>query len=213
MKKLLIIIALLPLFAQSQKVKYSVFLSPDFSFYSTNYREGNQTEIFPQNGLPALEYWGIGGGAGYSLEYYLPKTLATGISVEYLLNRAALYTPCYCISTGDRIVNIRNFISINSADIPVHFKLRTNKNENRFTYIQGAMGISWLFLAHRKVAVETNLDLVERKNPIREQIDNATFPLKNSNSNSFGTFFQFGIGQVFMIKTNSFFTEISYGKE
>lgn len=206
MKKLFIIITLLPLLAQSQSVRHSVFLAPDFSFYASS-----NSEAYPNKGIKPINYWGVGALAGYKIEYYFPQTLAIGTSIEYLLTRAEFYTDCYCVHTMDRNIWIRNLITANSIDIPIYFKIKTNKSENHFTYFQSGIGLSWLFNAHRKVESET--DFLNNKEPLRSQIANESFSLNNNSSNNLGTFFQFGIGQNFQVKELNFFAELLYRQD
>lgn len=201
MKTIFITFLLLPLFVQSQSLRYSAFLAPNFSIYTA--KDLTQT----------IKYWNFGASSGYRIEYYLPKTLSFGSSVEYFLARAELYTPCYCGPyTADRTISLRNLISTHSIDVPVFLKLRTNKKENHFSYFQGGIGLSWLFNAHRKVEIETNF-LGGPKDYIREQIANESFSLQNDNINGLGAFFQLGIGQSFQIKKLIFFTELSYRED
>lgn len=206
MKKLIIIITLLPLCVKSQSVKHSVFLAPNFSFYASSNSEG-----YPNKAIKPINYWNWGASAGYKIEYYFPKTFAVGTSIEYLLTRAELYTDCYCFHTMDRNITIRNLITANSIDVPIYFKIKTNKNENRFTYFQSGIGLNWLFNAHRKVESET--DFLNNKEPLRTQIANESFSLKNNNSNELGTFLQLGVGQAFQIEQINFFTELSYRQD
>ena len=208
MKTIYITFLLLPLFVKSQSVRHSVFLAPNTSFYKSS-----NIEAYPIKWInPIRYYFDFGGSVGYKLEYYLPKTLSFGTSFEYLLTRAELYTPCYCAHTMDRTVSIRNQISAHSIDVPVFFKLKTNKKENHFSYFQGGIGLSWLFNAHRKVEIETNF-LGGPKDYIREHISDRSFSLQNNNSNGLGTFFQIGIGQGFQIKELNFFTELFYRQD
>lgn len=204
MKNLFIAINFLPLLTEAQSLKYSAFLAPNFSVYTS--------EVLFQKAEPTLKYWDFGASSGFIAEYYFPKFFSVGTSIEYFLTRAELYTPCYCVHPHDRTVSIRNLISTHSIDVPIYFKLRTNKNENRFTYIQSGIGLSWMFSAHRKVEIETNF-LGGPKDYIREQVSNESFSLQNNNENKLGTFFQFEIGQSFQIKQINFFTELSYRQD
>jgi hypothetical protein len=206
MKKIFIAISILPLLAEAQSITHSVFLAPNFSFYASS-----NSEVYPNKGMKSINYWNFGAVAGYRMEYYFPKIFVVGTSIEYLLTRAELYTDCYCFHTMDRNISIRNFITANSIDAPIYFKLKTNKNENRFTYVQSGIGLSWLFNAYRNVKSET--DFLNNKEPLRTQIVNEPFSLQNNNSNKLGSFFQFGIGQSFQIKQINFFAALSYRQD
>lgn len=206
MKTIFIVISLLPLLGQAQSLNHSVFLAPNFSFYASS-----NSEAYPNKAIKQIKYRNWRAAAGYKMEYYFPKTFAVGTSVEYLLTRAEIYTPCYCFYNIDRNVSIRNSITASSIDVPLYFKLKTNKNENRFTYLQTGMGVSWLFNAYRVVENETRF-LMDNK-PLRTQIVNEPFALQNNNGNALGTFFQFGIGQNFQIKQINIFAELSYRQD
>lgn len=205
MKNLFIAISFLPMLVEAQSLKYSAFLSPSFSVYTS--------EVLFEKAKPALKYWSFGASSGFIAEYYFPKTFSVGASIEYFLTRADLYTPCYCVHTADRTVNIRNMIATQSMDVPVLIKLRINKKTNHFTYLQSEFGISWLFYAHRNVEIESRFPGGFKSKYIREQISNESFSLQNNNGNKLGTFFQFGIGQNIQLKQINFFSELSYRQD
>ncbi|MEI6091685.1 MAG: outer membrane beta-barrel protein [bacterium] len=208
MKKYILILILLPLFAKSQSIQQSVYLAPNSSYYSSS-----NTEAYPNGGMKPINYWNFGTAVGYKIEYYLPKIFSLGTSVEYLLTRAELYTHGLGPYTADRTVAIRNLIATNNIDIPLYLKIRTNSKENRFTYIRGGIGLSWMFNAHRKVEEETNFDMHYFKNPIRKKIADESFVLKNENNTQFGTFFQIGIGHSFQLKKINLSAELSYRQD
>lgn len=205
MKKLFLIISILPILVEAQSLRYSAFIAPNFSIYTS--------EVLFQQTKPAFKYWGFGASSSFIAEYYFPNFFSVGTSIEYLLTRAELYTPCYCVHTADKTVNIRNMIATQSMDVPVFIKLRTNKNVNHFTYLQSEFGISWLFYAHRNVEIESSFPGGSKSKYIREQISNESFSLQNNNDNKLGTFFRFGIGQNFQLKQINFFTELSYRQD
>lgn len=207
MKKYILIFFLLPLFAKSQSIQQSVFLAPNTSYYSSS-----NSEAYPIKGKP-INYWNFGTAIGYKIEYYLPKIISVGTSVEYLLTRAELYTSSYSPYSMNKTFAIRNLISTNNINIPVYLKIRTNRNENRNTYIQSGLGLSWMFNAHRTVEEETNYDMINFKNPIRENIADESFDMKNENNTSLGTFFQIGIGHSFQIKKIKLSAELSYRQD
>lgn len=208
MKKCILILILLPLFAKSQSIQQSVFLAPNTSYYSSS-----NSEAYPNKGMKPINYWNFGTAIGYKIEYYLPKIISVGTSVEYLLTRAELYSHGLGPYPADRTVGIRNLIATNSINIPAYLKIRTNKNENRNTYVQGGIGLSWMFNAHRIVEEETNFDMHYFKNPIREKIADESFVLKNENNTRVGTFFQIGIGHSFQIKKINLSAELSYRQD
>lgn len=208
MKKYILMLLLLPLFAKSQPIQQSVFLAPNATYYSSS-----NSSAYPLKGMKPINYWNFGTAVGYKIEYYLPKILSVGTSVEYLLTRAELYTSCNCPYPLDRIFNIRNLIATNNIDIPLYLKIRTNSKDNRFTYIQGGLGLSWMFNAHRIVEEETNHDLNYYTNPIREKVADESFALKNENNTRVGTFFHVGIGHSFQIKKINLSAELSYRQD
>ena len=204
MKKLFIILILLPFFEQAQSLKYSAFLAPNFSGY--------KSEFLTQIAKPPIKKWGFGASYGFITEYFFQKTFSIGTSINYFLTRAELYTPCYFPYITDRAISIRNLISTHSMEVPVFLKLRTNKNENRFTYLQTGVGLSGLLNAHRKVEIETNF-LGGPKDFQREQISNESCSLKNNSGNGIGSFIQFGIGRNVQIKRINLFFELSYRQD
>lgn len=210
MRHILAIILLFPIFAQGQTFKHSLIAGSNFSYYSSS-----DTEVWPTfiyiNSRPVkyIDFGDFGGSLGYRLEYQLPKTLAVAISLEYLYTQATFNTRCYCNYTWDRNVNISNAISIHSIDFPLHFKLKTNAIND--TYINGGIGISWLFSTHRKV--DNEVYFFDQQTPQRTEIANGLFTLKNNDGKKLGTFFQVGIGQTFQIKQINFFAELSYRQD
>ena len=203
MKNLLIIILLVPILAQSQNLKYSASFAPNLSGY---------TKGWFQKGKPALRFLDFGVSSGFLTEYYFPKTFSVGSSLIYVLTRAKLYTPCNCVHPADRTVSIRNQILTHSIDVPVFLKIRTNKNENSFTYLDVGVGLDWLFHAYRIVENEVNF-LHTYPDPIRTEITKESFVIENSKKNPFGTFFQIGIGQTFQIKQDNLFAEVYYRQD
>jgi hypothetical protein len=208
MRRLLIAVLLFPLVVKSQSFGHSVFIAPNATLYRSS-----SSEAYSAPSIHPIGYRsGLGGSVGYRLEYHLPKTLSWGASLEYLLTRAKLYTSCDCIHTADRTVSVRNLISAQSMDLPIYLKLRTNHKEDRLTYFQGGMGLSWLLAAHRKVDLETNF-LGGPGDYIREELSNESFSIFSSRGSRRGTFLQLGIGQHFRIKESRFFSELAYRQD
>lgn len=196
-----------PILSRAQTLKRSVFISPNISLY--NFYNGRSYEIF---GLK--EYLGWGGSFGYQLEYDSPKIINIGISAEYFLTRAKLFTYGY---SGIPEVFARNKISTHSIDIPVFFKIKFNRfveNINYYGYLYGGFGVSWIFFSYRKLENEYHGYNNESESYIyRTKLVSESFSLKNNNNNGFGTYLQLGFGRNFKIKQTDFFTELLYRQD
>ncbi len=189
--------------AQSQSVEHSAFLGSNFSSYTLNNSETNSNKT--------LDYWDVGAKAGYGFQYFFHKNIGIGTSIEYYLTRAEFYNTCYCAHPDDRTVEIRNQVSSHSIDIPASLRIKTNKTN--YTYLQTGLGISWLIYGQRKVEIETNFDLTQQEDPIREEIYNDSYSLRNKNNNGLGSYFLLGIGQNIKLKGVFLFVELAYRKD
>ena len=207
MKKIFILLCFIPVFSGAQTQKRSVFISPNISL--CNFYNGRPYEIFELR-----RYSGLGSSFGYRLEYDSPKIINIGISTEYFLTRAKLYTYGY---SSIPEVFARNKISTHSIDIPVFFKIKFNRfveNIDYYGYLYGGFGVSWIFFSYRKLERENHHYSNEGISGItRTKLTSGSFSLKNTSSNSIGTFFQIGFGRNFKIKQTDLFWELLYRQD
>jgi hypothetical protein len=202
MRNLFIIILLFPLIIQAQTFTHSVFAGINSSYFTSRDSEIQTTgNIFSSENL--------GMGIGYNFEYNFPGSFIIGTSIQYLSINSIFSSPCYCIHPHDRHVSYTNFVNTYNFAIPVYIKLKTNKKN--YTYIDGVLGINWLFSSSREVNFVVSL--LNQDEPIITEIKNGAFTLENTSNNQLGTFYQIGIGQIFSIKEIVFFTELSFRQD
>ncbi len=183
-------------------MRQSAFIAaPSYSLF-----DSSSSEI-----LPGPKKGSFGGGVGYSIAYYFPKTMSLGASIEYALISGNFYSDCYCGHPLDRTVSIRNNISTHSFDIPFYVNFRTNRNENQFLYLKSGIGSSILISAYR--IVEREVDLLGRVPIERTEIESGYFRLKNENNNVFGSFFLIAMGHTFKIINLNLYSELLFRQD
>lgn len=202
MRSLFLIFIFIPLLGNAQQIRQSAFIAaPAYSLFNSS-----SSEV-----LPTPKKGSLGAGAGYSIEYYLPKTISFGSSIEYYFTRGNFYTPCYCVHTLDKTVRIRNNISTHSFDIPLYLAARTNRDENRSLFFKTGIGTSILVNAHR--VVESEVDFLNGAPVERVEIKRGNFQLRNDNNNILGSFYLISVGHSFNIKNLHLFSEFLFRQD
>ena len=193
-----------PVLIQAQTFRHSVFSGPNFSYFTSD-----DSWIGASGDDLSFEYWGVGFDGGYNLEYHFTKYLIIGSSIYFSSLNAKFNNHCYCVHTYDHTVYIKNSVSTHNIDIPLFFKLKTNKSN--YTFFLGGFGLNWLFSAYRKV--DFVRDYLGKEEQYFTKLVGEKIILQNRSNNQFGTFYQIGVGQKFQVKKIKFFTELSFRQD
>lgn len=204
MKRLLLVLIVIPFLCHAQQVRHTAFLdAPSFSIFRSLGSESTSGSFLGSFGV----------GAGYGMEHHFPKRISLGISMAYSLSRGNFYTPCHCFRPQDIKVSIRNTISAHTIDIPVYINVRTNgnENENQFLYLKSGFGSSIMLSTHR--VVEKEVDFLDGSSLKTEEIGRGGFQLKNGNNNIFGWFFSVAVGHSFRITNLDLYSELAFKQD
>jgi len=200
----LTVLLLYPFSLLCQSYSHTFYGGSNYTFYQSTNNKAYPIKWKARRPVKKEDYAGYGTSFGYRLEYQFPTVLSVATGVGYFYTKAEFQTTCfYCAFHTWRVHS--NVISTHSFDVPITIKLRTpNKNQ---TYLVFSVGVTNLSASNRNVSyksLSTN-GLIETV-----EIVNEPFFLKNEQNNSVGTYYEFGLGQLFQIKKTKVLTEISY---
>lgn len=183
----------------TQEINHSVYIAPNFTYK-------------PQHKHKTFEYKPFSGSFAYQIEYLFKKTFGVQSAIGYNFTKNNLFSECHFYGTifGGMCI-IQNSISSHSLDIPLIFKFQSKKQNP--TFITGGLGFSWVFYSYLNIYRRESADLLELKDLPKVKLLSESFSLNNKYDNSFGFFYQLGIGQNFHIKELHFFAELSFKKD
>jgi len=187
-----------------QSYSHTFYGATNYTFYQSTNNKAYPIKWSAKRPVKKEDYAGFGASFGYRLEYQFPKILSIATGVGYFYTKAEFQTSCFFCGFHDLQVH-SNVISTHSFDVPITIKLRTpNKNQ---TYLISSIGVTNLSASNRNVSSQS-LSTDGRIKSV--EIVNESFILKNERNNSVGTYYEFGLGQLFHIKKIKMLAEISY---
>lgn len=200
-------ILLCPFSLLCQSYSHTFYGATNYTFYQSTNNKAYPIKWNAKRPVKKEDYAGFGASFGYRLEYQFPKILSIATGVGYFYTKAEFQTSCFFCGFHDWKVH-SNVISTHSFDVPITIKLRTpNKNQ---TYLIGSIGVTNLSAANRNVSVQSPNTDGQIESVESVEIVDEPFFLKNGQNNSVGTYYEFGLGQLFHIKKLKILTEISY---
>ena len=205
--KVYISIALLFLssFSIAQKFKTSVALSSGVSWYISGNSNFNNHNIITKNGGLGFCFSGV-----FREEFYFPKLISLGTELYYLHATGKFASPTpFMYAIPEIHTAYRHTLSINSIDIPILFKIRTDSNITRGIYFYFGGGLSYIFQSYRTVDIITTYDYSSDKQDV-SPMSHGTVTINNSSNNKIGTIGIIGFGKNFTIKNKTFFCEAKY---
>ncbi len=192
-------------FSIAQKFKTSIMLSPGISYLSSSNPKVVTRSVMIKNRGYKFCFSGT-----IREEYYFPRIFSLGIGLEYLNASGNFSSPAPMVSPIPEIsASYLHYLSVQSLDIPLFLRLRTNKDMTKEIYLFCGAGMSYIFQTNRAIDMITSYDYSPSTKDI-SFVTKGTITMKTQNNNQTGTFGLLGFGKIFAIKKLTFFCEAKY---